>query len=525
MSRVSPAEQRRQEQELLSRVRASPAEFRRYLLVDTDDGPQPLGKILDPWQRQDFESLDPAWRAVCGFENNSPSRRRAYLERPRGHSKTSDIAAAVSWALFSSPKKLAGIIAAADQDQARLIRDAVDRLCRLNPWLAASLEVLRDKVVNRATGSEAVVISSDAGSSYGLTPHFIVADEVSHWPNADLWNSLFSAAAKRRDCLLVVISNAGFVDSWLWPVYQQIRADAAAWYFHRLEGPQASWITADRLDEQEKLLPALAYQRLWKNQWSMGSGDALEDASINDAATLASPLDAPEIGWQYVAGVDLGLIKDATAIAVVSRHVGYMERIAAPASAFPAGHIATLADLGLIDRTPQRPAVTVKQHPGSGRYKLAALTIFRPAKGNPVRIVDVESEILRLHEIFRLKCVACDQWQARHLVERLQLGGIAAEPIDFNGSNQKVMAETLLSAFGERQLSIFPDSALLADLRSLRVVEKNYGIRLESPRKSGGEGTRHGDAATGLMLGLHAARRWCNQPAIDLDNRPLVLWP
>jgi hypothetical protein len=40
----------------LQRMARDPAEFRKYLLVSTDRGPQPLAKAMekDPWQAADF---------------------------------------------------------------------------------------------------------------------------------------------------------------------------------------------------------------------------------------------------------------------------------------------------------------------------------------------------------------------------------------------------------------------------------------------------------------------------------------
>ena len=50
---------------------------------------------------------------------------------------------------------------------------------------------------------------------------------------------------------------------------------AKDWYFSRLDGPVASWISEKLLDEQRRMLPPAAYARLWDNVWSSGEGDAL----------------------------------------------------------------------------------------------------------------------------------------------------------------------------------------------------------------------------------------------------------
>src|SRR5262249_46755310 len=151
-----------------------------------------------------------------------------------------------------------------DRDQAALDRNHVARLVALNPWLGALIDVQQWRIVNKRTGSALDIISSDAPSSYGLLIDFAICDEVTIWPKGDFSDSIAPAAAKRANCLLLCIGNAGFQDSWQWSLREAVRHDAA-WLFSRLEGCVASWITPDNLDEQRRLLPAVAFLRLWCN--------------------------------------------------------------------------------------------------------------------------------------------------------------------------------------------------------------------------------------------------------------------
>ena len=64
-----------------------------------------------------------------------------------------------SWALFASRRQLFGVAAAGDQDQARLLRDAVRRLVDCNPWLRTILDVQANRIVNSRTGSALQIIS------------------------------------------------------------------------------------------------------------------------------------------------------------------------------------------------------------------------------------------------------------------------------------------------------------------------------------------------------------------------------
>ncbi len=481
----------------LRRLQQDPALFRRALRIDCDGRPRRLAEVLDPWQRDDFAALDPGWRRVAGQQ--SEGKQRAWLERPRGHSKTGDIATMISWVMFASRRMLKGYVLAGDQDQARLLRDAVDGLCRLNPWLASILTVDRYKIVNARTGSVCEVLTSDAPTSYGLTPDFVVADEVCHWRGRDLFDSAMSSAAKRATCMVVCISNAGFQDSWQWTTREIIRTDPS-WHFSRLEGPVASWITKDRLEEQRRLLPRIAFDRLWLNKWSSGSGDALEADDIDKAIRLKGPIRRGKRGWRFVGGLDLGLRRDASALVIVGQHVGFYEETELPLQLSDRQRM--LVEAGVIE--PPEPEVDVQQVEGDGRLRVASVDIWEPGR-NRVSIEEIKQRILTLDTAFRLDCIAVDIWQAAQLCEQLNRAGIPTEGIDFTPNNLKAMATAVLESFSEGRIELFDHAKLVADLRSLRVEERSYGIRLVPGVSQ--SGTKHGDAGTSLALALLAAGR------------------
>jgi hypothetical protein len=71
-------------------------------------------------------------------------------------------------------------------------------LLRLNPWLSDILECQATKIINRHTCSELRIESADVASSFGWLIDFAIFDEVSHAGKHNLWDSAFSAIAKRR---------------------------------------------------------------------------------------------------------------------------------------------------------------------------------------------------------------------------------------------------------------------------------------------------------------------------------------
>lgn len=467
-------------------LQKDPAAFRAALMIDTDQGPQPLGDCIDPWQKTDFEALDSGWqRAVVGSKVQA-QYQRGWLERPRGHAKTLDLGIMATWALFASRRRLSGIAAAGDQDQARLLRDAVGRLLYVNPWLASILEVQAYRVVNVKTESTLEVLTSDAPTSYGLTPDFVIADEVTHWRKRDLWDSLVSSAAKRSTCMFVVITNAGLSDDWQWQAREAVRSDPS-WYFSRLDGPCASWITPDRLAEQERLLPSIAYQRLWLNIWTQGGGDAVAPELIASAFCKdLQPQAQAEPGFEYVAGLDLGVSRDASALCV----------------------------LGVRS-----------DHEGHGKIRLAHTKLWRPRKGQKVNLQDVEDALLKAHAAFDFRQVNFDPWQATHMASRLQSAGLgsvvhgqdrkAALPmveITPTGKNLQAIATSVIESFNDRRLELYEDPDLRRDLVRMRVEERQYGFRLTSPRDELG----HGDLGTAFSLAMLAAVETASTPVIHI---------
>jgi hypothetical protein len=468
----------------LIELQKNPAAFRAALLIDTDAGPRPLGECMagNDWQDADFKALDSGWqRAVIGSKHQA-THQRGWFERGRGHSKSLDLGIMAAWALFASRRRLSGIGAAGDQDQARLLRDAIGRLLYANPWLGTLLECQAYRVVNKRTESTLEIIASDAATSYGLTPDFIIADELTHWQKRDLWDSLLSSAAKRSTCMLVVITNAGLMDDWQWKTREAVRTDSG-WYFSRLDGPVASWITADRLQEQERLLPGIAYRRLWLNEWTTGGGDALTAEDIAAAFNSAlRPLTEGEPGWDYVGGLDLGVSRDASAVCV----------------------------LGVR-----------RDHSAHGSIRLARTQVWRPARGSKVDLQAVEDAVGEMHVRFNLQACNFDPWQAQHMASRLQSSGISVNrdqlarvgrrwvqsarvpmvEVPQSGQHLQRMATVLIEAFNDRRVQLFEEADLRRDLTRLRIEERSYGFRLVAPRDEFG----HGDLGTAFGLAMLAA--------------------
>ncbi len=313
---------------ILNLAHRQPAVLRRYLRINQESDLS-FRELAQPWQLRDLRALDPTWQRLAlkirrsrASTNNRRLVNRAYIERPRGHSKTTDMAVQLAWILQNARQPVAGLAAAADKDQARLILQALERLARQNEWLLGDLKFTQESARNTRTGSKLTVISSDVGSSYGALADFIVCDELCHWKESGLWNSLFSTAAKKPNCVLTILTNAGIGRGWQWDVREHART-SPEWYFSSLDGPQAPWITDAWLAEQQALLPGPIFRRLWLNEWQHSDGEfvTLAEAEACRDETLSYQSHGRR-SVAYVAAIDYAEKHDLTVGCVCHRENG-----------------------------------------------------------------------------------------------------------------------------------------------------------------------------------------------------------
>jgi len=138
-----------------------------------------------------------------------------------------------------------------------------------------------------------------------------------------------------------------------------------------------------------------------------------------------------------------------------------------------------------------------------------------------VQLPEVTARVAELARLFRLARIAFDVWQGQHMGQLLQAEGLPMMPVQFGQATLPAMAAEVLSAFNDRTIELYPDVDLLADLAKLRVVERSYGVRLESPRDARG----HGDTATALAIALLAAKDFSGPIGPPTVQGDLLCWP
>ena len=155
-------------------------------------------------------------------------------------------------------------------------------------------------------------------------------------------------------------------------------------------------------------------------------------------------------------------------------------------------------DLGLRrDRT-----AIVGTYQEDGLVKLCNVKTFRAPQGGEVKVSEVEEYLLALHAGFSLSLFSIDPWQAISSMQRLREAGLMIEEFTFSPKNITQLTQNLFTLFIDRRIKLFHHEELIKELVTVKVVEKNYGIRIDH------DSGRHDDHV--IALGMSALQS--NQP-------------
>lgn len=157
-----------------------------------------------PWQRKFLE-------AVYGVRKGETRPvRTAVLSMPRKQGKTA-IAAGLALCHLSGPEaEQRGQVysAANDRAQAALIYNEMAAIIERVPFLDARISLRRHakEMEDFENGSVYAALSADVPGKHGLSPSFVVYDELGQAPKRDLLDALDTAMGARAEPLMLVIS-------------------------------------------------------------------------------------------------------------------------------------------------------------------------------------------------------------------------------------------------------------------------------------------------------------------------------
>jgi hypothetical protein len=386
------------------------------------------GACIQPWQRELFEAV------FATLPDHRPLHRLIYDERRRGESKTEDLAACAVADLLTGPARHRSYAVAADQDQAGLILDSV-RGFQARSAVLAGLEVGKNVVRNPATDAELRVMSSDDRTSYGIRPRKVFFDELSLQNDRRLWIAMWSAVGKSPRSQMVAVSMAGFdFTSVGWEV-RGLAAKSENYYFHTREGSElAPWLSQEVVEEQRESLHPADFARFWECRWTEAAGTWISVEQYDHAETGKEP-SAGDPRFTYYGAVDLGLVHDATAIAV--------------------------------------------SHLDGDRVVLDHLATLQGSRSDPVELAVVEDVVLELSQRFHIARWIFEAPQAVGSVQRLQqrLGSHRVVSRYPTMDTQAKLFGNLYQLFANRRLVLFPHEQLRRE--ALNLVTRVVGGRLK----------------------------------------------
>lgn len=412
------------------------------------------GEVAADWQMAD---------AAAMLDVTGP--RKHYLTRPRGGSKTSDVAGVAIAAIRTQLPKLGrGYAFAADRAQARLLLEAIEGFLARTSGLS-ELTMTANELRNLRTGAVLTVMSSDDASAWGLRPHLVICDEFAQWPSTQaarrLWTAIYSSIPKVPTARLVVMTSAGDPAHYSFRELERARSEPG-WRVSEVPGP-CPWIAVEELEEQRRALTDWQYARLHENRWTEGEGRLAAVADLRSCVTHQGPL-AAVAGVRYVVGVDIGLRNDATVAAVC--HLDEVGR------GYVQGEEQSTTDRVVLDR----------------------MAVWRGSKSREVSLQEVEDWLFEAWASYRCR-VVMDPWQSIGMAQRLRAKGVEVVEFTFSSATVGRLASTLHRLFRDRAMALIDDDELIEELSNVRLVETSPGvIRMDH------DAGRHDDRAIALAL-------------------------
>lgn len=289
--------------------------FHANCIIDCSPAPMRFDKICRPFQAERIRRLAPAIERACGFDNGYRGPGGMWSTYPRGHDKTTELARHCLWATCFARRPISGVWAAQDKDQAGLSTEKARTLVNLNPWIPA--KVTSDKI--SGPRGEIRVTANDSAGAYGLTDNIIVLDELTWWKSPAMYEAVASGWVKVPGAALLVITNAGVIDSWQWGVMQSWKNHPQ--FFDVYEQPIGEW-PADWMTREQAMAIGESFspgtvKRVYFNQWIHANEMALlsaEEIMSCEDDTLWEPEDFLQGRPELYVGVDVGRSRDLTVV-------------------------------------------------------------------------------------------------------------------------------------------------------------------------------------------------------------------
>lgn len=280
-------------------------------------------------------------------------------------------------------------------------------------------------------------------------------------------------ADARRPTLLAVLTTAGDPAHFSRAILDHAHA-SPLWRVNEVAGP-APWTDPERLAEQKARLTESAFARLFENRWTAPEDRLTTVEAVRECVTLDGPLDYRRDAAPYVIALDLGIKRDATAVAVAHRE--------------------------------------------GARVVLDRMHVWSGSRLRPVKLGDVEEYVEQAARSYGRARIVVDPWQTVGIAQRLRDRGLRVEEFAFTAASVGRLAGTLYGLLRDRNLALPDDSDLIDELSHVRLRETAPGVfKLEKPG-----GGRSDDRAVALALAAVELLREREPPALPASI-PQRVW-
>ena len=293
--------------------------LRYYLdnvIINSSPIPRAWKVIREPWQDELLAPKLPAFEYLAGLRENHAGPMSFFDILARGHDKSSLEGRLATGLLLCSKRPIQGYIVAADLDQGRLLRQAMQEECALNPWLEPLIHFKGDMVTGPAGSVE--VVPADAGGAFGYRGNLFIFDEMTNWQKPvckKVYEAVMSGTEKRNPRIVAIISNAGYYGTWQEKIWNTVRQSPQWSTFYHM-GQLATWMPPERVKALAALMPSSAEaRRVFENHW-INAGEQHDYLTEHDCARCVDEsLCIQLVGNRriaYTASIDYGPKRDRT---------------------------------------------------------------------------------------------------------------------------------------------------------------------------------------------------------------------
>ena len=387
---------------------------------------------LEPWQREKI--FEPIFNTKD--ENGLRVYDTALIGLPKKNGKSELAAGVASYFLFCDEPGGEIYSIAGSKDQARIIFGREKKAIQRNPLLLSAVNIYRDTIEVKSTGTIYQVLSSDAPTIHGLNPSCVVCDELWNQRDRELWDALTHSPVRKQP-LHFIVTYAGFnKKSLLYDLYELgLSGKDEKFYMFWTGENLASWVSEEYLEKQRKRMPPHVFARMHLNQWTSAEGSFITKGDLEKCIDLElAPKTKGESSTRYIMAVDIGLTHDRTAAGIMHR-----------------------------DK--------------DGKVILDLMRRWIGTREFPVQISEVEKFIDQCRDNFNLRKILMDTWQAQSTIQKY---GSLIEPCPISPSYLNKLSSNLYHLFSNGLIRIYRNRDLEQEILTVNIKETSYGVRIDT---------------------------------------------